>query len=85
MNANTDTERVRFFGSAPALSPRGFELRSLVGKVVRRIAAFSQAFSAAQTAAQQANRYYAMSDAQLAKAGLTRDQIPAELIRVLSR
>ena len=83
MNANT--ERVGFFGSAPRLSPRGFELRRLVGKVVRSVATFSQAFSAAQIAAHQANRYYAMSDAQLAKAGLTRDQIPAELIRVLSR
>lgn len=83
MNVN-NTNHAGFLEPAPGLSPRGFELRKIVGKVVRGVATFAKTFGAAQIAARQAQRYYAMSDAQLARVGLTRDQIPDELIRVLT-
>lgn len=82
MNANTN--QVGLLTPAPKLSPRGSELRAFAGKLVRGVATLAKAFDSAQIAARQARRYYAMSDAQLARIGLTRDQIPDELIRVLT-
>lgn len=65
--------------------PRGIALGKLAGKAARGVSAFWQAVAAGSDAASLAERYYAMNDAQLACIGLSRDRIPRELLRVLSR
>jgi len=83
MNANVD--KIGFVKRAPRLIPDGVELRRFVGKAARGFTMFARAVSSGRQAAYLAERYYAMNDAQLACIGLTRDQIPSELLRVLSR
>ena len=65
--------------------PRGMELSEFVDKAVRGIVAFWRAVATGRNAAFMAERYYAMNSAQLACIGLSRDRIPGELLRVLSR
>jgi len=82
MNANMS--RADFVKPVAAMSPR-VELRRVVGKVAHAAATFAKAISAGREAAYLAERYYTMNAAQLACIGLKREQIPAELLRVLSR
>lgn len=49
----------------------------------RASARASASLRAAQVVARHADHYYAMSDAELARIGLTRDQLPAALLREL--
>lgn len=91
MTSNTDRMDlstgfgVGFIEPAPTLSSRGFDPRTFFGKLVSGAKTFATAVVAAQNAAYLAERYYAMNNAQLARVGLTRDGIPAELLRVLDR
>jgi uncharacterized protein YjiS (DUF1127 family) len=56
-----------------------------IGKCLHSAARFVDALRAAQALTRQAERYYAMSDRQLARIGLTRDEVPIELRRALER
>lgn len=78
----TDVYMIRLMGSGRDSARRRFNLRKFVGMVVHGVATYASGFYAGQHAAYLAERYYAMNDAQLARIGLTRDQIPAELRRV---
>ena len=72
-----------FFGPIADLGTRGFSPSGVFAKVARSAAAVTDSFHAAQMTARKAERYYAMSDAALARIGLTREQIPAELLNEL--
>lgn len=65
--------------------PRRSPLSRVVGSYLRSAARFVEALRAAQIVTRQAERYYAMSDHQLASIGLSRDEVPAELRRALER
>lgn len=82
---NVDIKRVGCLESAPVLGPRSFGLPGFIRRLVRSAAAFINGFEVAWTVAHLAERYYAMSDLQLARVGLTRDQIPEELARLFTR
>lgn len=83
MSANTQRGFVKL---PPGRRLRGAELRgSAVGNFLQGAVTLAKAISAARDASYLAERYYAMNDAQLKHVGLTRDKIPAELLRVLSR
>lgn len=56
-----------------------------IGNYLHSAARFVDALRAAQTVTRQAERYYAMSDSQLAAIGLTRENVPIELRRALER
>jgi len=78
MSAHTNS-----IGLMRSVTPRGFELGWFVRQVVHGPVTFVKAFSAALNAACLAERYYAMSDSELARIGLTRDRIRIELRRVV--
>ena len=54
-------------------------------RLVFRIGEFFEAVRAAKAVGKRAERYYAMNSAQLAEIGLTREQIPAVLLREFDR
>jgi uncharacterized protein YjiS (DUF1127 family) len=66
-------------------SPERLPFSRVIGKYLRAAARFVEALRAAQIVTHQAERYYAMSDSQLASIGLTRENVPAELRRALER
>ena len=72
---------------APSLefSPKRLPLSRIIGNYLRGAARFVEALRAAQIVTRQAERYYAMSDSQLASIGLTRENVPAELRHALER
>ena len=74
-----------FLGPIADLGTRGFSPSGIFAKVARSAAAITDSFHAAQMTARKAERYYAMSDAALARIGLTRDRIPEELLKELMR
>ena len=82
---NIDRHQAGLLGPIPGLDTRGFVPSRLFGKVARAATTFARRFRAAQTTARMAERYYSMSDESLARIGLTRDQIAAELLRELMR
>ncbi|HWP25865.1 MAG TPA: hypothetical protein VNL39_05940 [Xanthobacteraceae bacterium] len=80
---STEAKRV---GYPPvSLDPGPHALFRIVSRLVSRTKIFIQAFVAAGAVAKQAERYYEMSNAELARIGLTREQIPAALLRALER
>lgn len=82
---STETRRVGYLPTSLNSTPLvGTWLRAL-SRLASGVAAFFGALRAASAAAKQAERYYAMSSAELAEIGLTRQQIPAALLRVLDR
>ena len=82
---NVNVGKTFFVESKPEQGPPRFEVAKVLGRVAHGVAAFVNGIRAARTVEHLATRYYAMSDSQLANVGLTREQIPAELIRVLTR
>lgn len=82
---SVDTETAVYLERASGLSVGAFvplrPLRRLLQGAVR----FFESIRAAQIVVHRAERYYAMSDLELARIGLTRRDVPAELLRVLTR
>lgn len=83
MTATTKT--AKYFDSPPRLATGGLGPVRSVGKVLRTALSFLDSFHAAQAVAWRAEAYYAMSDEQLARIGLTRDEVPGKLLRELDR
>ncbi|MEJ2380103.1 MAG: hypothetical protein P8076_02860 [Gammaproteobacteria bacterium] len=79
------TKSAKYFDSGPRPAAGGFDPIRSVGRVLRTALSFLDSMHAAQAVAWRAESYYAMSDEQLARIGLTRDQVPAELLRELDR
>lgn len=79
---STDTYVIGLMRSVRYSAPRRFDLRKFVGKVMRIAATYVKGFSAGRNAAYLAERYHAMNDAQLARIGLTREQISDKLRRL---
>lgn len=82
---NVDIKRVGCLESAPVLGPRSFALPRFIRRLVRSVAVFINGLEVAWTVSHLAERYYAMNDLQLERVGLTRDQIPEELVRLFTR
>jgi uncharacterized protein YjiS (DUF1127 family) len=82
---NINRQEAGFLGPVADVGTRGFRPSQVIGKVAHAATTYLHLFHAAQATARQAERYYAMSDSALARIGLTRDQIPAELLRELMR
>lgn len=66
-------------------SPKRLPLSQIISNVLRGAARFLEALRAAQIVTHQAERYYAMSDSQLASIGLTRENVSVELRHALER
>lgn len=83
---SSDTYIVGLMTSARREARRGFWLYTLIG-MVHGPAAFAKAvfatWSDAYLVTHLAERYYAMNNGQLARLGLARDRLPAELRRVI--
>ena len=82
MNANV--ESAAYAEAMPALKSGGFALSEMLTPIGQGVVKIVTTFRIANIVANQADRYYAMDIAQLAKIGLTRDSIPAELVRLFS-
>ena len=82
MNAKVAT--VVYVKSAPGLNPRSFALFRVMSRIGRSAAMVVNTIQTAQIVAHRAERYYAMNNSELARIGLTRDQIPAKLTRLFS-
>lgn len=78
---SADVETAGYVGAVP---PPGFALPRAIRRIVRAGARFMGSLRAAQMVVRRAERYYAMSELELARLGLTRDDVPAELLRVLN-
>lgn len=83
MSVNVNTSR--YFRPAADLQPKRLAFSRAIGKYLRGATRFVDALRAAQVVTRRAERYYAMSDRQLASIGLTRDEVPVELRRALER
>ena len=81
---NVDVKTSGFVVPAVELKPR-LPLSWAIGNFLRGAARFVEALRAAQIVTRQAERYYAMSDRQLASIGLARENVPAELRHALER
>lgn len=81
---NAKVGKADYADAIPALNPGGFALSGLLNPIVRSIVNIVTTFQIANTITNRADIYYAMDDAQLARIGLTRDSIPAELVRLFS-
>lgn len=82
---STETRRVGYLPASLDLERRGHALLRAASRLASRTVTFLAALQAAGVVAKQAERYYEMSSAELAALGLTREQIPAELLRALER
>jgi hypothetical protein len=82
MNAKVET--ADYAEAMPALKPGGFALSEMLSPIGQGIGKIVTTFRIANMVANRADRYYAMDDAQLAIIGLTRDGIPAALVRLFS-
>lgn len=82
---NFERHQAGLLGLVRDLDTRGFSPSRVLRKMARAVITFGDRLHAAQTTAILAERYYSMSDASLARIGLTREEIPAALIRVLTR
>jgi len=82
---NVDVKSSGFLVPAVELSPPRLQLSRALAKFLRNAARFVASMQAAQIVAQRAERYYAMSDRELAQLGLSRRDVPAELLRVLTQ
>lgn len=78
---NVDVNARSYLKPAAESRPRTFSFSHYLRGVVR----FVDALRAAQMVTRQAERYYAMSDQQLASIGLNRDGVPVELRHALER
>jgi uncharacterized protein YjiS (DUF1127 family) len=83
MNVHVNTSR--YFEPTVELRPKRLQFSQAIGKYLRSAARFVEALRAAQIVTRQAERYYAMSDSQLASIGLARENVPAELRHALER
>jgi hypothetical protein len=81
MSVNTQT--AGYPERAPRLTTARVGLFLLIGRLARGAVRFMQAFQAAQIVAHRAERYYAMSEQELARIGLNRRDVPAALRRDL--
>lgn len=81
---NAKVEKAVFAGVMPALNPGEFALSGLLNPIGRGIVNIITTFQIARIVANRAERYYAMDNAQLTNIGLTRDKIPAELVRLFT-
>ena len=81
---NAKAESATYAEAMPALKPGGFALSEMLTPIGQGIVKVVTTFRIANIVANRADRYYAMDNAQLAKIGLTRDRIPAELVRLFS-
>lgn len=66
-------------------SPKRLPFSRIIGNYLRAAARFVEALRAAQIVTRRAERYYAMSNSQLASIGLTRENVPLELRHALER
>ena len=82
---NVDVKSNGFLAPAVEMKSPRLALSQSIGNLLRGAARFVEALRAAQTVTHQAERYYAMSDSQLASIGLTRENVPIELRRALER
>lgn len=82
---NAEVESAVYTETAAELSSKGFGLFRAVDSLFQGTVEFFKRMNTAHVVARQARRYYAMSDSQLASAGLRRDQVGAELVRILLR
>ena len=82
---NIDRHQAGLLGPVTNLDTRGFVPSRVFGSMARAASTFARKFRAAQSTARMAEHYYSMSDASLARIGLTRDQIAAKLLRELMR
>ena len=83
MNVHVNTSR--YFKPAVELPRKRLQFSRVIRKYVRGAVRFVDALRAAQAVTRQAERYYAMSDSQLAGIGLTREDVPIELRHALER
>jgi hypothetical protein len=79
------TKTAKYLDSGPRVATGGLGPIRSAGKVLRTALGFLDSLHAAQAVAWRAESYYAMSDQQLARIGLTRDELPAVLLRELNR
>ena len=81
---NAKVESAAYAEAMPALKSGGFALSEMLTPIGQGVVRIVTTFRIANIVANRADRYYAMDIAQLAKIGLTRDSIPAELVRLFS-
>lgn len=81
----TETRRVGFLPASTAPGQRAAALFRAVSGLASRAVTFLDSLLVAGAVARQAERYYEMNSAELAEIGLTREQIPAVLLRELDR
>ncbi len=62
---------------------RGGAIGDMLRRIGRELRLLSRSFSAALAARDAFNRYSIMSDAELARRGLTREEIPARVVAPL--
>ena len=77
----TETNRVGYLPASRAVT----EWFRPLHRLVSRVGEFFDALRVANAVSQTAARYYVMNGAQLAEIGLTREQIPAALLREFER
>lgn len=82
---NVDVKTSGFVVPGVELNSPRLPLSRAIGDFLRGAARFVEALRAAQIVTRQAERYYAMSDRQLASIGLARENLPAELRHALER
>lgn len=81
---SVDTETAVYLEPASGLSVGGFAPLRPLRRLLRGAVRFFESIRAAQIVVRRAERYYAMSDLERARIGLTRRDVPAELLRVLT-
>lgn len=82
---STDTRGVGYLPMFTNLGQRAAALFRTASRLASGTVRFIDAVRAAGVVAKQAERYYDMSNADLAEIGLSREQIPAALLRALDR
>lgn len=82
---NIETRQVGFLPATPTAGRRVTALFRTASRLAAKAVGFLDALLIAGAVAKQAERYYEMSNSQLAEIGLTREQIPALLLRQLER
>jgi hypothetical protein len=81
---NAKVEKAAFAGVMPVLNPGEIAFSGLLNPIGRGIVNIVTTFQIACIVTNQADRYYAMDDAQLERIGLTRNKIPAVLVRLFT-
>ena len=81
---NAKVEKAAFTETMSALNPGWLALSGMITPVGRSIVKIVTSLQIAINIANRADRYYAMNNAQLARIGLTRSEIPAKLVRLFT-